>query len=552
MKRNGIFKVVLLTILIAIVCTWIFKAPTLTANGLVDGDRAQLGIFTISQYVEILFQYFFYIILIVVSMGAFYGVAYKIPAYRQLLDMLVEKARGKEEIVLGAIMAIIAIIVSITGLQLGIMFVFPFVISLVVLMGYNKLVAASVTVGSVIAGLIGTTLGTSTTYYIDAVLGTNYATEMISKVALLVLALAVLIFNVIVYARKTRNETDKVLAYVPFKNGLPEEEVTAVKVKKTNIFSKILTKKKTVKKEETKKEVKKEAKKEAPKKETKKTVKPTAKKKAPAKKNTKTRANNAATTAVKVVKGTGKAKIWPFIVVFDLTLLIMILSVFDWSLFDMTWASNALNSIKEFEIGEFPIFGKILGNVNAFGQWSIRYEIPVLMFVSSGILALIYKVKFDDFIDGILEGMKKTFVPALTMILAYLVLIICVEDAFQLHFVRFFLELNKGLSSIGVVFTMTLSLIVGSIVNVDTLYLAQVVLSYATTIITDTSLYPIIGVMTQGIYGLMMLIAPTSLVLIGTLSFLNIPYLQWIKHIWKVFLELLGILLVIFLILVLI
>ena len=552
MKRNGIFKVVLLTILIAIVCTWIFKAPTLTANGLVDGDRAQLGIFTISQYVEILFQYFFHIILIVVSMGAFYGVAYKIPAYRQLLDMLVEKARGKEEIVLGAIMAIIAIIVSVTGLQLGIMFVFPFVISLVVLMGYNKLVAASVTVGSTIVGLIGTTLGTSTTYYIDAVLGTNYATEMISKVALLVLALAVLIFNVIVYARKTRNETDKVLAYVPFKNGLPEEEVTAVKVKKTNIFSKILTKKKTVKKEENKKENKKTVKKEAPKKETKKTVKPTAKKKAPAKKSTKTRANNAATTAVKVVRGTGNAKIWPFIVVFDLTLLIMILSVFDWSLFDMTWASDALKSIKEFEVGEFPIFGKILGNVNAFGQWSIRYEIPVLMFVSSGILALIYKVKFDDFIDGVLEGMKKTLVPALTMILAYLVLIICVEDAFQLHFVRFFLELNKGLSSIGVVFTMTLSLIVGSIVNVDTLYLAQIVLSYATTIITDTSLYPIIGVMTQGIYGLMMLIAPTSLVLIGTLSFLNIPYLQWIKHIWKVFLELLGILLVIFLILVLI
>ena len=552
MKRNGIFKVVLLTILIAIVCTWIFKAPTLTANGLVDGDRAQLGLFTISQYVEILLQYFFHIILVVVSMGAFYGVAYRIPAYRQLLDMLVEKARGKEEIVLGTIMALIAIIVSITGLQLGILFVFPFVISLVVLMGYNKLVAASVTVGSTIAGLIGTTLGTSTTYYIDTVLNTNYSTEMISKVALLVLALAVLIFNVIIYARKTRNETDKVLAYVPFKNGLPDEEVTTVKVKKSNIFSKILTKKKVVKKEEAKKETKKTVKKETPKKETKKTTKPAAKKKTPAKKSTKTRANNAATTAVKVVKGTGKANIWPLIVVFDLTLLIMILSVFDWSLFDMTWASDALKSIKEFEIGEFPIFGKILGNVNAFGQWSIRYEIPLLMFVSSGILALIYRVKFDDFIDGILEGMKKTFVPALTMILAYLVLIICVENAFQLHFIRFFLELNKGLSSIGVVFTMTLSLMFGSIVNVDTLYLAQVVLSYATTIISDTSLYPIIGVMTQGIYGLMMLIAPTSLVLIGTLSFLNIPYLQWIKHIWKVFLELLGILLVVFLILVLI
>ena len=43
--------------------------------------------------------------------------------------------------------------------------------------------------------------------------------------------------------------------------------------------------------------------------------------------------DHAATTAVKVVRGTGNAKIWPFIVVFDLTLLIgRILTIYNSSL----------------------------------------------------------------------------------------------------------------------------------------------------------------------------------------------------------------------------
>ena len=84
------------------------------------------------------------------------------------------------------------------------------------------------------------------------------------------------------------------------------------------------------------------------------------------------------------------------------------------------------------------------------------------------------------------------------------------------------------------------------------LYLAQVTLPYVTTVVTDTTLYPILGVMTQAVYGLMMLVAPTSAVLVGVLSFLDIPYLQWLKHIWKLFVELLIVLVVLFLILVIV
>jgi uncharacterized ion transporter superfamily protein YfcC len=50
-------------------------------------------------------------------------------------------------------------------------------------------------------------------------------------------------------------------------------------------------------------------------------------------------------------------------------------------------------------------------------------------------------------------------------------------------------------------------------------------------------------------YGLTMLVAPTSLVLLATLSYLKITYKEWWKAIWKLALELFVILLVIFIIL---
>ena len=172
MKKNNVLKVVLLAILVAIVCTWIFPTMAYTQTGIQSGERVQVGIFTITEYTRVLFNYFSYVLLVVFAIGAFYGVAYKIPAYRYLLDTIVEKFKGKEKVFLISVMVITAVIVSLTGFKLGvgILFIFPFIISLVLLMGYNKLVAASVTVGSASVGLIGATLSTTTQDYLNLVL----------------------------------------------------------------------------------------------------------------------------------------------------------------------------------------------------------------------------------------------------------------------------------------------------------------------------------------------------------------------------------------------
>ncbi len=545
MKKHNILKVILLSILVVIVCTWIFPQATYQYE-FQEGARSQLGIFDLSTYtIEGLFRYFSYILVFVLTSGMFYGVAYRIPAYRTLLDKLVEKFKGKENIFLAVTMALIAIIVSVSGLSFGMLFVFPFIISLVLLMGYNKLVAASVTVGSTIVGIMGTTLGISTTNYINLALRIDFSSEMVTKVILLVIGLVLLIYNVLAYAKKTKNGVDRVLELVPIaKNKTANDKVV------NNVVEE---------KEVSKKEDKKETKKTSTKKETKKTTttkKSTSAKssksaKTATKKTTKTKAYDlkSSTDTVVKVKSKNNIKTWPFVLVFDLVVLILILSTFQWTdVANVDWFTKALDAVNDFKIGGFPIFAKLLGNIQAFGSWSLGYEIPAMIVLATCFLAFIYGLKFDDFLDGIIDGMKRSMKPAIYMFLVYLVLIIVTFNPFQLNITKFFLNLTKGLN----VITMTIIMAISSVLNIENVYVAQSQLPYITTIITDQTLYPLIGIICQSVYGLMMLIAPTSVILIGTLTYLDVPYTQWIKHIWKLFLELLLVLVVIFFILFLI
>lgn len=547
MKKHNILKVILLSILVAVICTWIFPTASYQYE-LVIGERNQLGIFDLAPYIsEVLFPYFIYVLLMVLATGIFYGVSYKIPAYRVLLNKIVKAFEKKESIFLTVVMILIAVIVSVSGLSFGMIFVFPFIISIILLMGYNKLVAASVTVGSTMIGILGTTLGYSQTYsyYISGLLGADVYTEMLTKIVLLVIGLVLLIYHVLTYANKTKNGTDKVLEFVPAEieassntKNVTKEKIEVKEVKKetkaSNKKSSTVSSKTTSKKSakaSSKTKTAKEAK-NSPKK----------------KSSTKTKAYDLKTKVeTKVtVKPAKKVYTWPYIIIFDLALIILAISSFDWEgIFEVQWFSNALQVVQDFSIAGFPIFSKLLGNVTAFGQWSLSYEMPLFIVVMACILAFIYGLKFDDFLDSIIDGMKKAMKPAIYMLLVYLVLVICVSGSFQLNITKFLLNLTSGLN----VITMTVAAMISSIINVENIYVVSTTVPYVTSVITDSTLYPLLNIIFQSVYGLMMLVAPTSAILIGTLTYLDISYGQWLKHIWKLFLSLLLVLVVVFFIL---
>ena len=180
MKKHNTFKVVLITLLVFMLLTWILPAAYYSGS-YVDQGRIQMGLFDLFNYPVTAISYFGYIAAFILVVGGFYGVLNKIGAYRTMLDKLKVAFKGKEVVVLSIMMVLIALLTSICGLQLGLIIFYPMLVSLILLMGFDKIVAALTIVGSTMIGMLGTTFGYNNTGIIPSILGNEFTDGMLPK-----------------------------------------------------------------------------------------------------------------------------------------------------------------------------------------------------------------------------------------------------------------------------------------------------------------------------------------------------------------------------------
>ena len=538
MKKHNISKVVLITILVFLLLSWILPAAYYSGQ-YVEQGRVQMGLYELFNYPLTAISYFGYIALFIIFVGGFYGILYKIPAYRTFLDKIVRLFAGKEKIFIAVVSILLAAGVSICGLQIGYALFIPFIVSLILLMGYDKIVAAITVVGSMAAGLAGSTFSSTNLNVVTSSLSLDIKYQIGVRFVILIVGIVLVLYNLFFYMKKNNKEV--------------KIEVKASNVDDTKI-SATKTKNATSKKVSTAKKAS-----------TKKTTSSVKKKT-----NTKTR-KNANKAALKddgiiVVKESvlntnneeeylipsraeSSHSIWPFAVGFVLLFILLIIGFISWGEggFGITLFEDVTKSVSEFEIFKFPIFSKIYGTMNAFGTWTlVDLFLPVGLLTT--LLVIIYKVKIDDIFDGFIEGAKKALGPAFISILVYTCLVLVTYHPFQLVIYKALLGISKGFNMVTTIIVFVLS----SLFNGDISYVAQSTIPYYTSVVTNTDFYPLVGIIFQSIYGLTSLFVPTSLILMATLSYLNISYKEWLKNIWKLLLELFVILLIIFIILALI
>ena len=514
MKKHNTIKVVLCTTLIFLLLTWILPAAYYSGQ-YVDQGRVQMGLFDLFNYPLTALSYFGYIALFVILVGGFYGILYKIPAYRTFLDKIVALFKGKEKIALSIMIVLISVIVSVCGMQFGIALFIPFIVALILLMGYDRITAALVTVGSISAGLIGCTYATNNVSILTSVLSLSPTHQIGLRWVILLVAIILVIFNTLMYVKSNKKQEVKIT-----KKEEKKEEVVEVKKETKKAPAKKATNKST----------------------TKKTTK-SKKRKNP---------NKAALMDEDVIvvpnSVSEKHKIWPFVVFFTLLFVVFVLAFITWGEngFGIKLFEDITTGTKGFEIFKFPLFAKLLGNVNPFGNWVIT-DMFLPMALTILLLAIIYKVKINDIFDGFAEGVKKALAPALVVILLYSILVLVTYHPFQLVIYKAVLGLTKGFN----IATTVVVAILAPLFNSDVAYSAQAVLPYYASVVTKTAQYPLVAVIFQTMYGLTMLIAPTSLALMAVLSYLKVSYKDWLKSVWKLLLELFVVLLVIFIILAL-
>lgn len=237
----------------------------------------------------------------------------------------------------------------------------------------------------------------------------------------------------------------------------------------------------------------------------------------------------------KQVKGkTGK----PFVVMFIITMLVLMIGMFNWNgVFGIELFDNILTSIQSFKIGNLAIFDGLLGTLPAVGSWT-NYELGIVLIINAFIIGRLYGLKCKEIVDGFIDGMKEMVPVAIWTIGASIIFLLMNTNSNGYTMYNTISNSILGLTDDLNVFTMSLTSLIGSVLYNDFPYLLSALYSPISTLYTNFSL---IGMIVQVIHGIVQMIVPTSVILVAGLVYFDIPYTEWLKKLWRFFLGLLAI-----------
>lgn len=467
MKKNGLLKIIGILALIIMVLSWIIPSSYYSGSTVIDLGTMPVGIFDLLSYPFLSFQYFIQTVVFILTVGTLYGVLANTGKYRNILEKLVKRLKGKEQLFMVIITLILTALSSILGLNL-MMFVFiPALVAIILLMGYDKITAFLITIIPMFIGMIGSTYSIYINGYINQVIGiTGFDNDLLTKVALLVIGYVIYIMFTLNYAKKAKKaKLDS------------EEEIPFIGEKK---------------------QVKKAS--------------------------------------------------WPIYVIFAIIFILLILAPTPWAdVFGVEFFSKLHETITDWTIGEYPLVANLLGYLEGFGSWTYL-EISMIIFAAAIIIGFTYKQKLSEIIDNMLNGLKKMLKPALLVSFSMMIIIMTAYHPFYITITDYIINLSDNFN----IFLTSFITIIGSVLNVDMIYLAQSSIPLIAGTFPATEAINSLAIITQSFYGLTMLIAPTSTLLILGLTYLDIPYVEWLKKSWKLLLELFVVIVIIIFISVLI
>lgn len=543
-KKYGFFKILMTLLLIVVVCTFCINGRQGTISPLALGDA-------FLNYLQS-FYYFFDTALFILVVGGFYGVLNRIPAYKKLINGIVGKVEEKSKIFVIAVTVVLALISAFTGLNVVLLLIVPMIVSIVLLLGYDKLVALSATVGSILVGTIGSvflTIKDSSNYYqvnyftLDKMIGLdgNFV-NVLPRILLLVATIGLLVWYIVSHIKKT--EADEV-----------DYDLT----KEDTLFVETNTKKKDSSK-----------------------VWPLA-----------IVLGLALVLLVlgympwsslfgvdcfdkfheAVVKVTFADWKYVFLAVFALVVLFAgykivkkvkakeydskfytnvllglvslgLVLIFAGYSFDFIVKTGFGKWVKALTIWNSGIFTTLIsGSFSALGSWyglGNYMMAMVIVMTATIVLQLIYRISIDEVIDGFVSGAKKLVPAAMLVGFAYCILVCSYNNGFMETIIN---DLSKSFGDNVVVHSLVV--MVGSIFNVDLFYTANGIFTPIVSTLTDKANLNIYSVMFQSLYGLVQLVGPTSILLIVGLDYLEVPYKTWLKYIWRFIVELLIVILLI-------
>ena len=525
MKRK-LLKVIGISFLIYVVLSWIIPVGTYSNGELTTNGIDPVGLIDLFNAPIQAFITFILYGVVFATIGGLYGVMERTGALEKVTDRMSHAFEGKERVFLVITVVLFTLLSSITGLILPLFVLVPLFAAVLFAMNFDKVTVLASTVGSLLVGSVASTYGFNITGYTANLLALDMNNQIVAKVILLVLLTIALCTVVLMTSKKDMKKELK-----EAKMNKEEKEVKEVKEEKKVKASETKTAKKKAAATSSKK-TSKESTKKTPKTTTKKAGTKTTGKKKAAKGKSNTKAF-AVAKPVKKVSEKSKVSAVPMVIIFLLMLIVCLIGMYNWYYsFGIEVFSNIHEAIMGVQIGDFPIFEHLLSGVSELGYWS-NIDLAAMMIIASAIIAWIYKLSFNDYMESFIAGVKKWLPTAIYAALASVILYILYQASYagtgtlvDTINAKIF-DLTDGFN----VLTTGAASLIGSFFYNDLYYLLAALTSFVSGF--DAASLSVAGLLIQSVYGVAMLIFPTSVILVAGLSLFDVSYKEWMKYIWK-------------------
>lgn len=217
-KKHDLFKWISLFILLAVALTWIFgygyfSGTDFQSYGINRLSFTDFGGNLLYYTLNFAFDKFF----LLIAIGCFYAVLARCAGYNKLVTNLAKKLKGKEIITIIISSLLFTAMGSLLGQNFVALIFVPFVISVLLAMNLDKLLAFSTTFGGVLIGMLGTTYGGEGAYWFNYYTNTVATDSMLYRLLVLVVAFMLMNFFNILHTKKIlKNKTNNEVNVDPF------------------------------------------------------------------------------------------------------------------------------------------------------------------------------------------------------------------------------------------------------------------------------------------------------------------------------------------------
>lgn len=488
MKKRGLLKAIGICFIIAIVLSWFIPTGGFDGTSYTKGDVIAFGPLSLIRIPVVTTVSFMQIFVVLCSIGLFYGVLNKTQVYYGLVSKIADKWKGKEKALLIIITIFYALFASVTANYMLLIALTPFISALLLKVKYDKKSALLATIGAMLVGGMASTFGLQGSVA-QVIQGYGAFANILQLSMMDSWGVRVILFIML---------TGLYLFFVVKKSKLDKPVV--VEEKKTRG-------RKTTKAEEVKEEVE---------------------------------------NIPFLEQQEQKKHAWPLVLISLIFLALCSVSMYYWHYaWNVDLFSSIYNSITSFKIGNFAVYKFLIDGISTFGLWN-NYDFSIVLIFASLIISFVYGVKFKDYFDGAVKGIKKmlpvAFIATVCNVIFYLM--VSNQTEYLSTIVNF---LSFGKTTFSLVF-VSISTLVGSFFYNDLYYLLTDL--FATVSQYDAVYYPITGIVITALHGLAMMILPTSIYLLVGLGYFDVSFKEWFKTIWTFLIEALVVIILVAIVIV--